>query len=109
MRTWTLQGWDIELDDVLAEAGRLPAGGPLFDPDDPMFLSPGDMPARILRACRETGQSVPPASRGMVRCILDSLAMAFATGIDEAERLSDIPFELFMLSAADRRTSCCVS
>ncbi len=91
IRIWTLQGWDIELDDVLAEAGRLPAGGPLFDPDDPMFLSPGDMPARILRACRETGQSVPQGIPGVVRCILDSLAMAFATGIDEAERLSAHP------------------
>jgi rhamnulokinase len=91
IRTWTLQGWDIDLDDVLAEAGSLPAGGPQFDPDDPVFLPPGDMPARILRACREAGQPIPQGIPGVVRCILDSLATAFATGIDEAERLSGHP------------------
>ncbi len=91
IRTWSLQGWDVDLDEVLAEAGRLPPGGPRFDPDDPRFLPPGDMPARILRACREAGQTIPQAIPGVVRCILDSLAAAFATGINEAERLSAHP------------------
>ena len=32
----------------------------VIDPDDPAFLAPGDMPARIAGACRRTGQR-PPA------------------------------------------------
>ena len=58
------------LADLIAAGGRLPAGGPTFDPDDPEFLPPGDMPARIaarLRrrrpaACRDTGASSSAAS-----------------------------------------------
>ena len=43
----------------------------------PKFLPPGDMPARIEEACRATGQA-PPATRGeTVRCILESLALAY--------------------------------
>ncbi|MGS0685410.1 rhamnulokinase [Nakamurella sp. GG22] len=88
IRTWSLQGWDVDLDEVLTEAGRLPAGGPQFDPDDPRFLPPGDMPARIVQACRHAGRPIPHTIAEVVRCILDSLATAFAAGIDDAERLS---------------------
>ena len=88
LRTWQLQGWTVDLTDVIAEAARLPAGGPTFDPDDPAFLPPGDMPARIVRACQRVGQPVPHSIPEIVRCILDSLAAAFATGIDQAEHLS---------------------
>ncbi len=52
LRTWELEGTPEDLPALLIAAGELPAGGPVIDPDDPSFLPPGDMPARIAAACR---------------------------------------------------------
>ena len=49
----------------------------VVDPDDPVFLPPGDMPARIAGAARRTGQRPPADPPAVVRCILDSLALAY--------------------------------
>jgi rhamnulokinase len=88
LRTWERAGLPEELGALLAAAAERPPGGPVIDPDDPAFLPPGDMPARIAEACRASDQP-PPASRGaLVRCILDSLALAFARTLRDAVRLS---------------------
>ena len=49
----------------------------LIDPDDPDLLPPGDMPSRIADACRGDGQPVPQTPAETVRCVLDSLALAY--------------------------------
>jgi rhamnulokinase len=87
LRVWALQGHTVDLARALADAARLPVGGPVIDPDDPVFLPPGDMPARIAGLCAATGQSAPVGVPAVVRCILDSLASAFARAIDQAEAL----------------------
>lgn len=95
IRTWNRRGLGVDLGEVLVAAAALPAGGPRFDPDDPAFLPPGDMPGRIVRACRERGEPLPSIDpEVVVRCILDSLAAAFATTIVEAERLSGHPVDV---------------
>lgn len=88
LRTWSEAGSAEDLDTVLAAAGAEPMGGPLIDPDDPVFLPPGDMPGRIANHLDAAGQAVPPTRAGMVRCILDSLAAAFARAVRDAARLS---------------------
>jgi rhamnulokinase len=90
LRTWSLRGLDLDLTDLLVGAAALPPGGPRIDPDDPMFLPPGDMPERIVRASRNTGRPIPEPGdpEVVVRCILDSLAEAFARTVLEAEQLS---------------------
>jgi rhamnulokinase len=88
MRAWEDAGSPERLTALLAQAGTLPTGGPIVDPDDPTFLPPGDMPARIEEACRRTGQSVPGSRAALARCILDSLAAAFARAVDDVGRLS---------------------
>ncbi len=88
LRTWKLRGVDVDLTEVLAAAAVLPAGGPRFDPDNPVFLAPGDMPSRIAAALVDQGSPSPTDIPGIVRCILDSLADAFATRVDDAARLS---------------------
>ncbi len=88
LRTWELQGHAYSLTDLIAEAASLPAGGPTFDPDAPQFLPPGDMPSRIRDVCRATGQRSPEGPAQFVRCILDSLAVTFASRIGDAQRLS---------------------
>jgi rhamnulokinase len=95
IRAWNLRGLGVDLGEVLVAAAALPPGGPRFDPDHPVFLPPGDMPERIVQACRERGEPLPSIDpEVVVRCILDSLAGAFAAAIEEAERLSSHPVEV---------------
>jgi rhamnulokinase len=88
LRAWERAGTPEDLGVLLEAAGDLPAGGPLIEPNDTAFLPPGDMPGRIADACRATDQPVPDSRPAMVRCILDSLAIAYARAIDDARRLS---------------------
>jgi sugar (pentulose or hexulose) kinase len=90
LRTWTTAGMRPEtgLRELLAEAARMPGPGAVIDPDDPAFLPPGDMPARIAGACRRTGQPVPQHPAETVRCILDSLAVAYRRAIRQVQELS---------------------
>jgi rhamnulokinase len=94
LRTWNLHGQRVDLGDALDAAARLPAGGPRIDPNDPAFLPPGDMPQRIAAACRDAGETVPQSVPEFVRCVVDSLAHAFAETIEQAERLSGRPIEV---------------
>jgi len=93
MRTWSLRGAPVDIEEVLRAAAALPKGGPLIDPNDPVYLPPGDMPERIGTA---TGLR-NPGPEVVVRCILDSLAAAFAAALDHSERLSGQPVEVVHL------------
>ena len=93
LRWWNRRGDAVALQDVLRAAADLPPG-PRIDPTDPAFLAPGDMPSRIVEACRAAGERLPDDPPIVVRCILDSLAAAFADTIDAAERLSGQPVEV---------------
>jgi sugar (pentulose or hexulose) kinase len=88
VRTWSDAGLTANLDTLLREAARQPALRTVFDPDDPVFLPPGDMPTRIAEACRRTGQSPPGSPAETVRCIIDSLALAYRCAIHQVQELS---------------------
>ncbi len=88
LRTWDRAGSPEALPALLAAAAGLPSGGPIIDPNDARFLAAGDMPGRIADSCRRSDQAVPVSRPGLVRCILDSLAVTYARTIRDAERLS---------------------
>lgn len=88
LRTWKAAGLQAELETLLHDAARVAPFTALVDPDDPVFLPPGDMPRRIGEACRRTGQIPPRSQAETVRCVLDSLALAYRRTLREAERLS---------------------
>lgn len=97
LRTWERAGSPIDVPALIAAAGDLPADGPVIDPDDPTFLAPGDMPARIERTCLATDQPAPASRPELVRCILDSLAAAYARTVRDAARLSGRDVEVVHL------------
>ena len=68
----------------------MPPGGPTIDVDDPALVAPGDMPARIARAATATGETAPQTPAETVRCIVDSLALAYAATARDAARLGDV-------------------
>ena len=76
------------LDDLLAEAARLPPLRFVIDPDDPVFVPPGDMPGRIATWLAARGEAVPGGPAETVRCILDSMALGHRRAIAEAQSLS---------------------
>jgi rhamnulokinase len=88
LRTWAAAGLPADLADLLAAAARVPAFTAVVDPNDDRFLPPGDMPARIARACADTGQTPPQSKAETVRCILDSLALAYRRTVRRAVELS---------------------
>ncbi|MEM6530766.1 MAG: FGGY-family carbohydrate kinase, partial [Chloroflexota bacterium] len=49
----------------------------LMNPDNPVFFSPGDMPARIQEVCKQTGEPVPQTRPEIIRCVMESLALKY--------------------------------
>jgi rhamnulokinase len=83
MREWQRN----DLDTLTVEAAALPAGGPVIDVDDVSFIAPGDMPTRIAAAAERAGGRIGNPAQ-LVRCVLDSLATAYARTIEQAATLS---------------------
>jgi rhamnulokinase len=88
LRTWAKAGRPTDLKALLREAAAAPAFAAVVDPDDPAFLPPGDMPARIADTCARLGQRAPQSPGETVRCILDSLAIAYRRTVRQAQHLS---------------------
>ncbi|MEV5409183.1 rhamnulokinase family protein [Thermopolyspora sp. NPDC052614] len=84
MREWSAD----DLPALLTAAADAPPFTALIDPDDPLFLPPGDMPARIAAYCERTGQPTPTTHPATVRCVLESLALAYRRALHDAVRLS---------------------
>lgn len=63
---------------------------PVFDINDPRFLPPGDMPARIDAWCTEHGLAAPRTRTEYVRSIIESLAQAFAEASARAAALGGV-------------------
>ena len=85
---WAAAEGEQDLPALLAAAADVPAGGPLVDIDDPRFLPPGPMVQRVRAAAEEAGHRPPAAKAQVVRCVLESLARAFAAAVADAVRLS---------------------
>jgi len=80
--------WDVDFPALHRMAEEAPDGGPLFDPDDDVFLAGGDVPALVEEACRRTGQR-PPGSRGaVVRAIHTSLACKYRLVLERLEAVT---------------------
>ena len=88
VRAWTDAGRPADLATLLAQAARVPPLRAVIDPDDPVFLPPGDMPGRITAACRAAGQRPPRDPPEVVRCIIDSLALAYRRALRQVQELS---------------------
>jgi rhamnulokinase len=87
----SLRAWGASSEDLprlLAEAANVEPFAAVVDPDDPRFLPPGDIPRRIRDLCRETGQRPPETPAEVLRCIVDSLALAHRRAVREAQQLS---------------------
>ncbi len=93
VRTWAGAGRPADLATLLSQAAQVPPLQAVVDPDDPVFLPPGDMPARIAEVARRTGQRPPQDPPEIVRCIIDSLALAYRAALRQVQELSGHPVD----------------
>ncbi|MEU3306184.1 rhamnulokinase [Nocardiopsis sp. NPDC055551] len=108
LRTWRDQGLDVDLADLLERAARLPKLRCVVDVDDPRFAPPGDMPARIAEFATETGRPPPGDPVQVVRCVLDSLALAYRRAVRQAAELSGQEVEVVhIVGGGSRNTLLC--
>jgi rhamnulokinase len=85
-RAWGEPGYA----ELVRLAETAPAAGPLFDPDLPELLAPGDMPARI--AARLTAPGAGPGAVKerpvLLRAIFESLACKYRFVLEEIEEVT---------------------
>ncbi len=93
VRQWERDGDVVDLAGLLAAAASVTAPVTVFDANDPRFMAPGDMPARIAEWCREHGEPVPASPAEFARSIVESLAQAFADAVRTASILSGVDVE----------------
>ena len=86
--TWARSGHERGIKDLLAEAASVSSFRSLVDTEDPEFGRPGDMPGRVRAAVSSSGEPVPHSDAELVRCVVDSMALAVAETVEEAQRLA---------------------
>jgi len=95
VRTWERQsGEGVELGDLLARAAEEPGLRSIFDVDDLALAAPGDMPRRIADLCRRSGEPVPASRAALLRCVLDSLALAHRRWLRKAMELAGVEVDV---------------
>lgn len=90
-RVWAQAGEVYSYDQLASLAGLAEPLRSFIDPDDELFLRPGDMPTRISDYIIRTGQ-VEPADRGSIlRSAFESLALKYRWNIERIERMIGKP------------------
>ncbi|WP_197380363.1 rhamnulokinase [Mycolicibacterium mengxianglii] len=90
MRQFERDGATADLSSLLAQAAEMPSPAAVFDTDDPRFLPPGNMPARICAWYSERDLPAPAGAAALVRAIVESVAAAFAAAVRTAAELSGV-------------------
>jgi rhamnulokinase len=91
VREWQAEGRSVDLDSLTRAAGRVHGPRAIVDVQDPAFLPPGGMTQRIIRACLRSSGVVLSGDAAILRCILDSLAVAIRHAVRDAVRLTARP------------------
>jgi rhamnulokinase len=84
-RDWARQGRDYAYATLTRLASEAKPFVSLINPADPRFVSPDNMPAKIVAFCNETGQSAPESPGSFVRCALESLALFYRVTLRQLE------------------------
>ncbi len=93
MGLWPVQEMQRQFDgkytieDMISQARQATPFESLIDPEDPVFLAPGDMVERISEYCKKTDQPAPNGVGQLARCVFDSLSFQYRQVLKE---LNDI-------------------
>ena len=92
-KEWQRQGLDVSFDEMERAARGAEPFKCFIDPDDPVFVTPGNQVQRIKDYCQRTGQSVPETDGEIVRCIYESLAMKYKYTFDNLKECTGSDFK----------------
>jgi rhamnulokinase len=107
-RAWAADGDDWSFAELVAMAEQAPPLRALVDPDDPALGTPGDMPERIREACLRAGQEPPDTPGEVVRCVLESIALAHRRVLDLlADATGAAPPEVHVVGGGSRNRLLC--
>ena len=87
-RRWARDGRDMDYAQLTAFAEAAGSSRCHILPGDPSFFAPDDMPEAIRSFCRRTGQAEPATPGEVVRCALESLALAYREAADQVRAVS---------------------
>lgn len=87
-RQWAMEGEDLDFAALAALAEEADPFKAFIDPDDPLFATPGDMPAKIRAYCERTGQHVPKKKGTILRIATESIALKYRVVFDTIRRLT---------------------
>ncbi len=101
MGMWLIQEckriWDeekeIEWNEIVELSNAVEPFKCLINPDDSLFLNPGNMPNAIQEYCKKTSQFVPQTKGEIARCIYDSLVLKYKFTIKQIESVTGKPIE----------------
>jgi rhamnulokinase len=96
-------GHDYTYEELSALAEAAPEGGPVIDASSTDFLAPPDMPEAIRAACVWTGQPAPDGAGPLIRCCLESLALAYRRKLAALEILQGRRFEVLHIVGGGSR------
>jgi rhamnulokinase len=87
-RTWQHHGEDLTYDEITQLASEAKSFLAVIDPDDGVFLHPGNMPKRIQKYCADTNQTVPQTKGEIIRVVLECMALKYRWVLERLEELS---------------------
>jgi rhamnulokinase len=100
--------WGADFPELHREADRVDGAPPLFDPDDEVFLTPGDAPARIAEVCRAAGQRAPDSRGETIRSIHLSLACRYRAVLERLEQVAGTTIErIHVIGGGTRNAAMC--
>lgn len=107
-QAWALAGRSWDFAELTSMAETAPPFAALIDPDDPVFLPSGEMPARIREWCSQTAQKPPEEPAAIVRCVLESLALKYRETIELLSAASGVtPTEVHVVGGGSRNALLC--
>lgn len=91
-REWEREGMSYSFPELVRMASEAKPSAVFIDPDDALFLLPGNMPSRVTQYCGRKGRPAPETAGEIARCILESLALKYRYVFELTERLSGRSF-----------------
>ncbi len=102
-RTWESKGKNLSYTELMKMSSLEKPLRSFIVPNDPVFLHPGNHPQYIQDFCRKTSQPVPKTPGAVVRCILESLSLAYNDVIKKLVEISGKKVEIVHIAGGGSR------
>lgn len=107
-RQWSREGREVTFADMEKMAAEAEPFRCYIDPDDPRFVSAGNIPERVRDFCADSGQPVPETDGQLLRCIYQSLALKYRQAVEGLESCTGRRFNaIYMIGGGIRDKLLC--